>query len=41
MLSGRNGEGCDLVNNLYERDLSFSQYRGLKNQFLSAVTYVY
>ena len=23
MLSGRNGEGCDLVNNLYERDLSF------------------
>lgn len=41
MLSGKRGDTCDLVNNLYEKDLSFQSYRGLKNQFLSAVTYVY
>ena len=41
LLNGRRGEDCDLLSNLYERDLTYKQYRGLKNNFLSAVTYVY
>jgi hypothetical protein len=41
MLSGKLGDQCDLVTALYERDLNFQLYRGLKGQYLSAVTYVF
>jgi hypothetical protein len=41
MLGGKRGDGCDIVANLYERDLTYEKYRGLKNQFLSSVTYVF
>lgn len=41
MLDGKRGDACDLVANLYEKDMRYQKYRGLKNQFMSAVTYVF
>lgn len=41
MLSGDLGDTCDLVSILYERDLSFKNYRGIKDQFLSGSAYVF
>jgi len=41
MLSGKKGESCDLVNMLYETDWRYQSYRGIKNQLMQAVTYVY
>jgi hypothetical protein len=41
MLTGDLGDTCDLVNILYERDLSFKNYRGIKDQFLSGATYIF
>lgn len=40
MLAGKAGARCDLVTALFERDINFQLYRGLKNQYLSSVTYV-
>jgi hypothetical protein len=41
MLAGKRAAGCDLINKLYYSDLTYQEYRGLKNQFLSATAYVY
>lgn len=40
MLAGKAGAQCDLVTALFERDLTNQLYKGLKNQYLSSVTYV-
>ena len=41
MLGGKSGEQCDLVSKAYENDFFTGQYRGLKGQYLSVVTYVH
>jgi len=41
MLTGDLGDTCDIVSILYENDLSFKNYRGIKDQFLSGTAYVF
>lgn len=41
MLTGDLGDTCDIVNILYENDLSFKNYRGIKDQYLSGTAYVF
>ena len=41
MLTGDLGDTCDIVTLLYEKDLSFKNYRGLKGQYISGAAYVF
>lgn len=41
MLTGQRGDTCDIVSLLYEKDLSYKTYRGIKDQFMSGVAYLF
>jgi hypothetical protein len=41
MLTGDLRDTCDIVSILYEKDLSFKNYRGIKDQFLSGTAYIF
>jgi hypothetical protein len=41
MITGERGDTCDIVSLLYEKDLSFKNYRGIKKQFMAGVSYLY
>lgn len=41
MLQGEVGDICDITDLLYEKDLSYKSYRGIKSQFLAATAYIY
>lgn len=41
MMQGEYGDTCDIVDLLYENDLSQKSYRGIKSQFLAATSYIF
>ncbi len=41
MLTGDLGDNCDIVSILYENDLSYKNYRGIKDKFLAGTAYVF
>jgi len=41
MMQGEYGDTCDIVDLLYENDLSQKSYRGIKSQFLAAASYIF
>jgi hypothetical protein len=41
MLTGERGDTCDIVSLLYEKDLSYKTYRGIKKQFMPSTAYLF